>query len=472
MEVELIPRSSRGDLLTGIPLQTVEGSDFFTADIFDMLESDQADIAVHSLKDMSSEHFFGEHYFAVVDRDDARDMAIFNPDILDKIRKGVPVIIGTCSPRREEMALTFLRKALPQLNEKIHIEVRPIRGNVETRLRKLNDGVYDGTLLATAGVNRLLRSKDDAPLISSLLKGKKIMILPLIECVPAPCQGAIVAEAIPGNIKAVELLKAINDTGLFEDCYTEKKRAIEYGTGCLQRFGVTTIDTVRGKYQYAAGRDNQATSFVHWHPGPDLSVVSVPLFSTTDYMRDFFRYEWLETGPDIPTSTVFIANYKMLNHPRGTAYLDGKRILASGTKTWYELAAKGYWVTACADALGFEFLASALHMPVLSIRSAEVFILTHADAAERWQEKGYAAAGTYRLQPVMSPGICEAISQATAICWSSYAQYQYYGTYAGKQVIHICAGGETARLLQEAGLDPVVFPTIKAFEQWRKTTTR
>jgi porphobilinogen deaminase len=80
------------------------------------------------------------------------------------------------------------------------------------------------------------------------------MLLPLIECVPAPCQGAIVAEANPSNTKAVEILKAINDEQLFEDCYAEKKEAVKYGTGCIQKFGVTTLDTKNGKYLYAAGR--------------------------------------------------------------------------------------------------------------------------------------------------------------------------------------------------------------------------
>src|SRR5689334_11817136 len=73
-KVESISRSSRGDALQDVPLHTVEGSDFFTQDIFDALTNQEADIAVHSLKDMSSEHFFGANKFAIVDRDDTRDV--------------------------------------------------------------------------------------------------------------------------------------------------------------------------------------------------------------------------------------------------------------------------------------------------------------------------------------------------------------------------------------------------------------
>ena len=100
MKVEVIARSSKGDALQNIPLHTVEGSDFFTQDIFDALAIGEADIAVHSLKDMSSEHFLVQNKFAVVDRDDTRDVAIFNSDIEEKIKRGETIIIGTCSPRR------------------------------------------------------------------------------------------------------------------------------------------------------------------------------------------------------------------------------------------------------------------------------------------------------------------------------------------------------------------------------------
>jgi len=251
VKVEIVVRESRGDTLQNIPLQTVEGSDFFTKDFFDALQSNEADIAVHSLKDMSSEHFFGTNKFAVVDRDDVRDITIFNKDIETKLKNGSAIIIGTCSPRREEMAIGFLQKALPQWNKNFKVETKIIRGNVDTRLRKLDAGEYDGIILATAGLNRLLSdttpsaaASPDGGSVKELLKGKKLMLLPLIECVPAPCQGAIVAEANPLNKKAVEILNIINDSKLMQACIQEKQTAIQYGVGCLQRFGRTTINNV------------------------------------------------------------------------------------------------------------------------------------------------------------------------------------------------------------------------------------
>jgi len=469
MNVEVIERSSKGDTLQNIPLYTVEGSDFFTQDIFDALTNGEADIAVHSLKDLSSGHFFGANKFAVVDRDDTRDVAIFHGDIEEKIKKGETIIIGTCSPRREEMATVFLKKALPQLNGEIKIETKDIRGNVETRLRKLNNGEYDATILATAGLNRLLRSKEDAELIKGLLKNKRLMLLPLIECVPAPCQGAIIAEARHSNSKAIEVLNRINDESLFDDCFDEKKEAIKYGAGCIQKFGVTTIQTKNGRYVYAAGRDSEGTEFVKWQPLPELEL-NGNLFSSTDVMNGFFEYESTNDKIHIESPVVFVANYKMIQ--KQEEHLLNKLVLASGSKTWFELSKKGYWVTAGADALGFEFLLSSLNMPLLDIKISDIEILTHQTAAARWCKKGYKAASNYKQVPKNDESIMKSIAEANSIFWTSFSQFEHYGKYSKPDVKHMCAGGETAELLKRTGVEPVIFPTIKAFEQWRRSFTR
>jgi len=476
MKVEVIARGSKGDGLQDIPLHTVEGSDFFTRDIFETLTIGEADIAVHSLKDMSSEHFFGENKFAVVDRDDTRDAAIFNNYIEEKIRRGETLIVGTCSPRREEMATMFLKKALPQLHNEIKIETRSIRGNVETRLKKLNSGEYDATILATAGLNRLLESEDDAGILKELLADKKLMLLPLIECVPAPCQGAIVAEAHYSNAKAIEVLNKINDEELFADCYAEKKEAVKYGAGCIQKFGVTTLDTKNGKYLYAAGKDPEGTEFVKWEPLSELKM-NGSLFSTTDIMKGFFEYVPIAIGRSkeeikIDKPVVFVANYKAIQGKIEIKDLSGKTIIASGTKTWFELSKKGYWVTGSADGLGFEFLLSSLNMALLEIRAEDISILTHQAAAERWSKRGYNAEGNYKLIPKNDEAIQRSIAAADAIFWTSFSQYEFYRKYAKPDVKHLCAGGETAELLKQSGVEPVIFPTIKAFEQWRRYSIR
>lgn len=467
--MEIIARSSRGDALQDVPLQTVEGSDFFTQDIFDALQNGTADIAVHSLKDMSSEHFFGTNKFAVMDRDDARDVVIFQKDIQQRIEEGKQIVIGTCSPRREEMAIGFLQKALPQLNNSFLIVTKVIRGNVDTRLRKLDSGEYDGIILATAGLNRLLRSREDAG-VKKLLKGKKLMLLPLIECVPAPCQGAIVAEAAPGNKKAVELLNMINDSSLLTDCTREKKEAIQYGVGCLQKFGVTTFNQDGKKILYAAGKNSEGESFSKWEGLPELDMINRNFFSSTDHMGDFFQYAYHTEFSRIEEPVVYVANYKAVKDNNLVNELRGKKVWAAGTKTWYELAKKGIWVEGSADAFGLETLVPVWQMPLISIEKREVAVITNDQSKNNWQQKDWNVYSTYSLLEKQSTVISEQIKEADIIFWTSFRQYEQYKELLKNNVQHVCPYGETAEQFNAAGLKPVVFPNIKAFQQWRQTS--
>jgi hydroxymethylbilane synthase len=468
IQVEIIARNSRGDELQDIPLHTVEGNDFFTRDIFDALANGEADIAVHSLKDMSSEHFFGSNRFAVTDRDDTRDITIFRKQVIDKIKAGETIIVGTCSPRREEMAIGFLQKALPRWEQSIQIETRSIRGNVDTRLRKLDAGEYDAIILATAGLNRLLESVMDGPVIKELLADKKLMLLPLIECVPAPCQGAIVAEANPGNRKALAILDRINDKQLMQACVEEKKIALQYGVGCLQRFGVTSISYGSNQTLYAAGKDSQGLSFHIWNGLPELQPVGKTIFSATDHMGNFFRYEYNTDGVAINEPVVYVANYKAIQNVALIGQLQSKKVWAAGTKTWFDLAKKGIWVEGCADAFGLEFLQTPWLMPLFGIAKHEVAIITNNQSATLWQEKGWHAYGTYTLMNESSSGIEDGIRNAAVIFWTSSRQYEQYRNVVRRDAVHTCPYGETAEQLRKAGLDPVVFPNIKAFQQWRQ----
>ena len=473
-EVEIIGRSSRGDKEASVPLASLDGTDFFTQEIFEALQHGEAEIAVHSLKDMSAPHFFSHSAFAAIDRDDVRDVAIFQPDILEKLSSGKTIVVGTCAPRREEMAIQFLQKALPQLHDFIKIETRPIRGNVEGRLQQLHDGKYDATILATAGLNRLIAAEleeciaSDPSSVTQLLKGKRLMFLPLIECVPAPCQGTIIAEADPNNKDAVSILEMINDVPLMEEVVSEKRKAYQYGTGCMQKFGVTTLHTSHGNYLYAAGVDQNGSAFTEWESLPHLSLQPDEIFSTTDHMKSFFTYEWKEEVIKIDESIVFVANYKAITSSIRTL-LEPKRVWASGTKTWYELARMGVWVEGSADALGFEHWLPTLEMPLIQSSEKDVCILTHEKAVNRWMQKGRKAVSNYRLIPNLVEELCTKITAAKGIFWSSYAQYEIYGSYASQDAIHICAGGETAKLLQQEGINPVIFPTIKSYDAWKRS---
>ncbi len=467
MEVLITGHISRGDRELDVPLSSLDGSDFFTKEIFELLRNGNADLAVHSMKDMSADHFFSHDAFAVPVRDDVRDVVIFNTNIEHLLRSGKEIRIGTSSPRREDMAVHFLKKGLPQLGPAPDITTCSIRGNVESRLRQLDEGKFDGTILATAGLNRLLRGPDHR-VVSGLLSGKPMMILPLVECVPAPCQGAILVEADPANKLLRHVLEAINDLPAWKAAVQEKQWGQTYGRGCLQRFGVTTIRTGGREWMYAGGTDEHGKEFSDWQ-GLPVKQAGV-LFSSTEHMRSFFSYEWKEKLDPVNTPAVFVANYKILQHPQAKALLERSQIWASGTKTWFELSKKGYWVKGSADALGYENMLEAMTMPLVGLEEDQITILTHAEAAQRWSARGRNAVSIYRLIPSSDQDLANLIAKADQVFWTSYSQYAAFGRYCRPDVVHMACAGETANLLMADGIEPVIFPTIKAFQQWSRST--
>ena len=348
---------------------------------------------------------------------------------------------------------------------------------MDTRLKKLDDGEYDGIILATAGLNRLLATPSGAESpdgdCKELLKDKKLMLLPLIECVPAPCQGAIVAEANPDNKKASEVLNVINNTKLMQACVQEKQTAMQYGAGCLQRFGVTSIsygDTSAGSAEilYAAGKDSTGNTFSQWTGLPELEVDDKNFFSTTDFMGSFFQYDYNSEVTDIREEIVYVANYKAAGKDDVNNQLQKKRVWAAGTKTWFELAKRGIWVEGSADAFGLEFLLTPWQMPLFNISKEDVAVVTNNQSAKAWQQKGWNTYGTYSTKEKEVPGMAEQIKEADIIFWTNYRQYAQYKNLLKENVQHVCPYGETAEQFKAAGIEPVVFPNIKAFQQWRQ----
>lgn len=468
VEVEIKYKESKGDQLSEIPLHTLEGSDFFTEDIFMDLSHGEADIAVHSLKDMSSDHFFGSNHFAVVDRDEKRDMAIFHPDIMNKLKSGVPIRIGTCSFRREHMAFSFLSKALPQFGKKINLAPMPIRGNIDTRLRKLNSGQYDGIILAVAGIHRMLNS-DESMLFQSLLADKKWMVLPMIDCLPAPCQGAIVAEALPENELAVEVLNKINDLQLNVICTEEKRIGHQYGSGCIQKFGVSSFMIDHQTVYLAKGVAENGNEFEDWL---GLNIPAVDIEPSDMVSSDELGYIPMRSYHPLD-STLLNNNNLFISHAASIddiqiSTLSGHRIWTAGTATWIKLAAKGLWVEGCADSLGFESIEALLKTQLVGVDPKEMLLLTNSKSAARWSEAGYQAFGTYEINYHSNLIDKYKLTAAKLVFWNCYAHYDAVKSILTSDQLHACLPGKTAEALRAQGIEPIIFPTINAFNQWKK----
>jgi hydroxymethylbilane synthase len=144
LAVELVKITTQGDRILDAPLARVGGKGLFIKELEQVLLNGAADIAVHSLKDMTVSLPHGLHIAALCEREDARDAFVSN-DYADLGSLPAGARVGTSSLRRQ----CQLRAAFPALT------VSNLRGNVNTRLRKLDAGKFDAIILATAGLKRL-----------------------------------------------------------------------------------------------------------------------------------------------------------------------------------------------------------------------------------------------------------------------------------------------------------------------------
>ena len=296
----------------------------------------------------------------------------------------------------------------------------------------------------------------------------------MIECTPAPCQGAIVAEALSHREELKYILDRINEDAHWNDCVAEKKWAREFGSGCVQRFGVASFHFNEKQVLYGGGLDAAGNTINRWSWMPVLDIHGKKIFSSTDHMGSFFEYDFFDS-PNFSEvescSHVFVANYKAIHSEATRSFLQNRNVWAAGSKTWKELAKKNIWVKGSADAMGMERLDQVWRSPLVNATEEDIVILTHEKAAEDWKSKGRKAIATYRLKAEIKPWLAGEIATADIIFWTSPEQHRLYSPFAKAAAQHACPSGETAKKLKEAGVNAVVFPDIKSFQQWRIINT-
>lgn len=189
LDVELLGMTSRGDQVLDVPLAKVGGKGLFVKELETALLDGRAHIAVHSMKDVPMAFPDGLELGVICEREEPTDAFVSNTFAsLDDLPPGS--VVGTSSLRRE----CQLRERRPDL------EVKFLRGNVNTRLRKLDDGEYDAIILASAGLLRLEM-------------GERIRSrIPVAESLPAGGQGAVGIELRSDDARSRELLAPLHHT--------------------------------------------------------------------------------------------------------------------------------------------------------------------------------------------------------------------------------------------------------------------
>ena len=206
---EMIPISTEGDRTLDRPLPEIGGKGLFTQELEAALRSGQADLAVHSLKDLPIQDPPGLRLGAILRREDPRDVIVSSSGGgLETMVEGS--VVGTSSLRRRSQLLS----TRPDLR------VRSIRGNVGTRIEKVRKGEYDATVLAAAGLLRLGLEREIAVWLS------------LEEMLPAPGQGAIAVQCRADDQVSLELLAPLDDGPTRAEVQAEREFLAALGGGC------------------------------------------------------------------------------------------------------------------------------------------------------------------------------------------------------------------------------------------------
>ncbi|WP_455383245.1 hydroxymethylbilane synthase, partial [Salinispira pacifica] len=209
LQFDLRLYSTRGDRELDAPLPTIGGKGLFTEQLEKALRDGEIDFAVHSLKDLPVDDAYGLVTAAILARSDPSDVLVTRDGTtLSELPQGA--VIGTSSLRRQAQLLA----------QRPDLRARSIRGNVETRIRKVEDGEYDGVVLASAGIARLGLSG-----ISMTHFSPEAML-------PAPGQGALAVQCRSDDERTLSLLRAIDDAGLRAAVTAERTFLSHLGAGC------------------------------------------------------------------------------------------------------------------------------------------------------------------------------------------------------------------------------------------------
>ena len=229
--VEIIPIKTTGDEVQDRPLAEIGGKALWTKELDRALLAGEVDFCVHSMKDVESVRPDEIHIAAVRPRGDARDR-IIGAESVDALKQGA--VVGTSSPRR----------AAQLLRMRPDLKIVPLRGNVETRLKKIEGGEVDATLLAAAGLKRLDIDAGTA--------------IPTEILLPAPGQAVIAIECRTNDTMTQSVLSSINNQITYDCVMAERAFTRALGATCASPVAAFCVledgaDMVEGRTVFDCG---------------------------------------------------------------------------------------------------------------------------------------------------------------------------------------------------------------------------
>ncbi len=218
LAIELIGMSTQGDVLLDVPLAKIGGKGLFIKELEEQMLAGKAQLAVHSMKDLPAVLPEGFAVGAVMARHNPLDAFVSNTYAsLDELPQGA--IVGTSSLRRKSQLLAV----------RPDLQLHDLRGNIHTRMRKLDEGQYDAIILAAAGLERM----DMPERIRS--------VIPAEVCLPAVAQGALAIEVLANDARTQGFVDCLNDESTLACVRAERAMNAALEGGCQVPIGSYAI---------------------------------------------------------------------------------------------------------------------------------------------------------------------------------------------------------------------------------------
>lgn len=488
LQIEFQFRESLGDVNLDNPLWKMPEKGVFTEDFYKDLCEEKTDAVVHSWKDLPIVEKDETFIVATLPREDARDVILFKKTHLKKFplfsenlkneslqapsnsseAHHLKLRLFSSSPRREYNLTPFLKDALPFSFQAL--EFQSVRGNIQTRVRKLleNDSI-DGLVVAKAALDRLLSTtteeyKDTRVFLSHALNQCELLIAPLSVNPTAAAQGALAIEIKRSRKDLIEYFSAINCEKTLKACNEERNILKKHGGGCHQKIGVSLQPKDYGNILSLRGLTERGEVLEHYELLKEIDLNSFknlklfPGFKEENFKRKileisdenlFESLQWLGNK-----GIIFISRENALSselYQRIIAWADKNhasfRFVTAGLKTLKKCVKRGIFIHETLDGLGEESL----------FNSEKVLKLTHEESTEHLTVEMKAltpfplkSLSTYQLQiePTFNR---DEILNADLFYWMSYTQFM--AVYAITPEIlskkHVVGPGNTARYLKE-----------------------
>ncbi|MBE8362650.1 uroporphyrinogen synthase [Leptospira borgpetersenii] len=487
IQIELHFREASGDLDLQTPLWKMGTRGVFTQDLTKDLVEKKVDLVIHSWKDLDLEGHSGTTIVGVLDRADQRDVLLWKKSSLSK-NSPSELKIQTSSPRREYNLKKFLNNSLPSRYKNSSLIFLPVRGNIQTRIRKWRNSDSDGLVLAKAALDRLLSEdflnsneleyQEIRKFLKEILEESIFQVFPLSLSPSAPAQGAIAAEVRTDDEWALGFVRALSKPEVVSAVEEERNTLKRFGGGCHQKIGVSVLYKSYGKILYQKGLTDsgeileiekqfsdtffppvESVTKAYPVPGEAVKQKRIPLDSSQGFV---LSRDGKEDKVILPEELIL----KDWLVTRGNAFpnLDPSLrhqgiVWTSGLKTWYQLAERDIWVHGSLDALGEE------ELPKHSIfgMSLDFVKCTHVGSTEI--VSGLARILTYRTQPMEDH---PDLSEKTHFFWMSASQFdKALSLFPGiRDRFHACGPGITSSHIRKVLGESANLSVFVHYESW------